>query len=127
MNLTLVEIYLCLKFSFRLDVKHFAAVCYLPSDRRERPVYFFKTAIHNQPSIVAAGVDFSSYMLRDKKSASHVKVEKIPMCRCVDFFYTFTAMIAFHFVFNVAYSKITEAKMVFIQLIQRLFFNMSDN
>ena len=39
----------------------------------------------------------------------------------------FTVMIALHFVFNMAYSKIIEAKMVFVQLIQRLFFNMNDN
>ena len=48
MNLTLVEICLCLKFSFRLDVKHFAAVCYLLFHLRETRVYFFEKAVHNQ-------------------------------------------------------------------------------
>ena len=121
MNLILVEIYLSLKFSFGLDVQHFAAVCYLQFHLRETPVYFFEKAVHNQTWIVVTGVDFSSYMLTDKKSASHVKVEKIPMCRCVDFIHTFTVMIALHFVFSVAYSKIIEAKMVFIQLINGYF------
>ena len=48
MNLTLVEICLCLKFSFRLDVKHVAAVCYLLFHLQETPVYFFEKAVHNQ-------------------------------------------------------------------------------
>lgn len=61
-------------------------------------------------------VNLTSYnMIIEKKSVFQFGVEILTMCRCVDFVHAFAVMIALHYLFNITYTKKTEATMICVQ------------
>ena len=94
------------KLTFPFRYYSLLIILHLPFLLRETPDQFFERPEHNQSRILVTGVGSTGYyMLVDEKCTFHVKVENIVICQCTDFIYTFTVMIALHYVFNVTYSK----------------------
>ena len=95
------------------------------SVNRNTRLFFLKNLnIINQELRWAEWIWYITIWIVEEISVFHVKVEKITMCRCVDFVDAFAVMIALHYIFNVTYTKKIEATMI---CVQRLLLETHDN
>ena len=101
-----------------LDILDFTAICSISYLLRENPKYFFDVVGDNQQPQLHMGDcnrNFEIGKIMDEATTIEVKVESYTLSATKDFIHATTAMLAAHYLFNVAYASKTFGAMYFMQ------------